>query len=288
MINFYGNMWKGRSHVLAPLTSVLKFKGKNFASKWTAECEKSFDSIKAIISQETLLHYPDPNKPFHIETDASDLQLGSVILQDNQPVAFYSRKLTTAQQRYPTIDKEMLSIVKTFQEFRSILWGAEVHVYTDHKNLTQTNLTSQRILTWRMLLEEFAPLFHYKPGTENVVADTLSCYPMLDRGKKQIMSDDSIDLHFQDLMINYPTDVFHFPLNFQELHEAQTNDPTCQRLVEDDRYERHEFQGVELIARQDDNQQWRIVVPEATIKPMITWYHSVMGHCRADRLMQTI
>ena len=96
MINFYRNMWKGRSHVLATLTALLKFKGKNFASKWTAECEKSFDAIKAIISQETLLHYPDPNKPFHIEMDASDLQLGAVILQDNQPVAFYSRKLTSA------------------------------------------------------------------------------------------------------------------------------------------------------------------------------------------------
>ena len=55
-----------------------------------------------MVACEVLLRYPDPNKPFVIESDASD----------NQPVAFYSRKLTGPLSRYPIPDKEALSIVE--------------------------------------------------------------------------------------------------------------------------------------------------------------------------------
>jgi len=52
---------------------------------------------KRIIAKETLLAYPDFNKPFQIYTDASHYQLGSVVSQDGKPIAFYSRKLNPAQ-----------------------------------------------------------------------------------------------------------------------------------------------------------------------------------------------
>jgi hypothetical protein len=57
---------------------------------------KTFDKMKATVSCEVLLSYPDFNKPFRIHTDASHYQLGGVISQDNCPIAFYSHKL---QQR---------------------------------------------------------------------------------------------------------------------------------------------------------------------------------------------
>ena len=64
-----------------------------------------------------------PWHDFKIETDASKLQLGAVISQDNQPLAFYSRKLSEAQIRYTVIKLELLSIVETLQGLRSILLG---------------------------------------------------------------------------------------------------------------------------------------------------------------------
>ena len=69
--------------------------------------------------------------------------MGAVFSQDNKPIAFYSRKLNPAQTRYTTTEKELLSIVETLKEFRNILLGQQIRVYTDHKNLTFDNIKTQ-------------------------------------------------------------------------------------------------------------------------------------------------
>ena len=135
--------------------------------------------MKSLVASETLLAYPDHNILFHIETDASDLQLGAVIKQNGKPVAFYTRKLTPAQHNYSTIEKELLSIVETFCEFHLMLLGSNIHVYTDHKNLTHklSQYVTQHVLCWRLLLEEYNPTFHYLKGPDNVPADALERLP---------------------------------------------------------------------------------------------------------------
>ena len=113
-------MWKHSSETLTPLPTMTS---KQATWNWTKEHQKAFEHMIKSISRETLLVYPDFNKPFDIHTDASKVQLGAVISQDNKPIAFYSRKLNPAQVNYTTTERELLSIVETLKVLRNILLG---------------------------------------------------------------------------------------------------------------------------------------------------------------------
>ena len=108
IINFYYDMWKNHSEILAPLTVLTS---KNFKYDCKDEHQRCFEAIKHVIGREVLLGYPDFNAPFEIHTDASKFQLGAVISQKGKPIAFYSRKMNSAQHNDTTTVKELLSIV---------------------------------------------------------------------------------------------------------------------------------------------------------------------------------
>jgi hypothetical protein len=86
----------------------------------------------------------------------------------------YSRKLNSAQKRYTTGKQELLSIVETLKEFKNILLGQKLIVHTDHKNLLYQKMSTDRIIRWRLLIEEFGPTFLHIKGEKNVIADALS------------------------------------------------------------------------------------------------------------------
>jgi hypothetical protein len=87
------------------------------------------------------------------------MQLGAVITQDNRPIAFFSRKLSKMQQKYSVMEIELLAIVGTLKKFKWMLWGQDIKVYTDHKNLKRDalGLTSDRVYRWRLLYGGICP-----------------------------------------------------------------------------------------------------------------------------------
>ena len=131
----------------------------------------------------------------------SDFPLGAIIMQKDDggvlhPLAFYTRKLNSAQKNYTTTEKELLSIVETLNEFRNILLGYEIDVYTDHKNLTfgTDDNSSQRRKRWESLVQEFGINIIHIPGADNTVADALSRLPKAQRedAYKQLSKDEKI------------------------------------------------------------------------------------------------
>jgi hypothetical protein len=98
-----------------------------------------------------------------------------MLTQDNRPIAFFSRKLSKMQQKNSVTKIEVLAIVETLKEFKGMLWGQDIKVYTDHKNLTRDalGLTSDRVFRWRLLLEDYAPEIIYMKGIHNTVADAI-------------------------------------------------------------------------------------------------------------------
>jgi hypothetical protein len=104
------------------------------------------------------------------------MQLGAVITHGNMPIAFFSRKLSVTQTKYSVTKIKLLAIVETLKEFRGMMWGQTIKVYTDHQNLTQDalGLISDRVYHWRFLLKEFAPEIVYIIGIHNTVADAIS------------------------------------------------------------------------------------------------------------------
>jgi hypothetical protein len=135
-----------------------------------------------------------------IETDASDLAMSGILnqLEDDgkwHPCAFMSKSFSPAQINYDVHDKEMLAIVKAFQEWEHMLIGSplSIIVYTDHANLTYFNTTkllNRRQCRWFDYLSQFDFKIIYRPGNQNGKADALSrrTDPALEEGSGREVS----------------------------------------------------------------------------------------------------
>ena len=126
LVNYYKDMWPKRAHFLAPLTDLCSSK-RTF--KWNDVHEHSFQQIKRLVAEDVMLRFPDHSQPFHIYTDASNYQLGATIKQKGLHIAYFSRKLTPTQRRYPTIEQEMLAIVEVLKEYRNFLLGSNITIF---------------------------------------------------------------------------------------------------------------------------------------------------------------
>ena len=120
------------------------------------------------------LAYPDYSQGVEIYTDGSTRQLGVIITQNNRPIFLQQKTfcLSSKIQRYKI---ELLAIVKALKEFKGMLWGWKIVVYTDHKNLMPDTLgfTCDRVYHWRLLLEEYGPEIVYIKGIHNTVVDAI-------------------------------------------------------------------------------------------------------------------
>jgi hypothetical protein len=186
IVQYYRDLWSKRIDMLAPLTSlvgecghtkvIIASRTKKVPCYWDEVHQKAFNDIKAIIARDGDLAYLDYYKEFEIYTDISSRQMGTVITQQNRPIALFIRKLSTMQPKYSVTEIERLAIVEALKEFKGMLWGQMIKVYTGDRNLIQDafGLTYHNVYRWFLLLEEYVSEIIHIKGIHNRVVDAIS------------------------------------------------------------------------------------------------------------------
>ena len=181
-----------------------------------------------------------------------------------------------------------------------MLLGADIHIYTDHHNLTYNTLSTQCVLRWRLFIEELHPTFHYIKGVDNVVADTLSRLPIKASVEVEKIQP-NVDLEYNakvfsikldnasllECLLHHPhlPDERVFPLDYSLLRSQQLQDIILQQQQNNaDKYPTINLDGTELICYiTTKNEPWRIVIPNTLLDIIIKWYHQVLSHIGMTR-----
>lgn len=175
---YYRRFVPNYGQIAKPLTSLLK---KDVPFYWSDLCQESFDKLKAILTKEPLLQYPDFEQPFNLTCDASNFAIGCILSQGSigkdLPIAYASRTLNKAEQNYNATEKELCAIVWGVKQYRPYLYGQKFKIITDHRALSwlfNVKDPGSRLIRWKLKLEEYEYEIRYKPGVSNTNADALS------------------------------------------------------------------------------------------------------------------
>ena len=183
---YYRRFVPDYSTVAQPLVRLL---GKDCTSKWTDACQDAFRALRALLIKAPVLAFPKEDLPYIVDTDASDYGIGGVLSQciegTEHVIAYYSKSLNPAQQKYCTTRRELLALVATLDHFKGYVWGPKFVVRTDHAALVWLkNLKNIQgmLARWLAKLQQFHFEIIHRPGAQHGNADGLSRCPQCERG----------------------------------------------------------------------------------------------------------
>ena len=225
LTTYFKRFIKGFAKIAVPLTDLTKADYKR-GFVWTKECQEAFDLLKQLLTEAPVLKIPDYSKPFVMVTDASQVGLGGVLLQEDQPCAFESKKFSSAEVNYTTTERELFATVHCLQKWAVYMRSSSDNVIeTDHMPNTyfntKPNLNSREI-RWMDTLQEFPGTWQYKPGKTNI-ADALSrmpsfylmAYTRKPKGAKQLATAETPALPAQTNLIQQIRDSYKLDPSFE-------------------------------------------------------------------------
>jgi hypothetical protein len=179
--NFYRPFIQGFAHLAHPLNELTR---KDTKWSWETRHQNAFDKLKTRVTTEPVLAHPILTDPFELEVDASGFAMGAVLLQKKtdgkkDPIAYYSKTLSTAERNYDVYDLELLAIVNALDHWRPYLAGSphKIIIYLDHQNLLywkEPHKISRRVAREVLMLSEYNFEIRHIKGTSNRHADALS------------------------------------------------------------------------------------------------------------------
>ena len=187
LASYYRRFIEGFASIAQPL-HLLTRKGIKFV--WSTACQDAFQLLKEKLVSHPILRYPDFNKDFVLETDASIRGLGAVLNQEQSdgmlhPIAYASRAISQSEANYAITELETLAVVWAFTHFRAYLYGHHITVYTDHAavkaTLSAPQLNGKHEKWWTEIYGSGIKSIEvrHRTGKQNTNADALSRNPHL-------------------------------------------------------------------------------------------------------------
>ena len=242
IINYLGKFSPGMVEVCDPLQKLTSSKA---AWTWNTSYQQLFMKVKSLIKVDICMKFYNDTKLLYLETDASRVGLGAALLQlysntschkdmtpDNtilHPIAFASKSLTGAEQRYSNIEREALGILHGLEKFHHYCFSREVLIITDHKPLVSickkdvsTLLQHKQCILLK--IHQYRVQIIYKPGPGIFIADWLSWHNHME-GKDKPVKDMDIRID----AIQSVTDILE-KVSILQKQQASTQDDHLQHL----------------------------------------------------------
>lgn len=214
MVQYLGKFLPSLSDVTQPLRELER---QDVVWQWEARHDTAWEKIKNLIANAPVLRYFDPELEVTIQADACKDGLGAALLQEGQPVSYTSRALTTTEQNYAQIEKELLAVVFACERFDQYVYGRQINVESDHKPLEMISKkpiadTPKRLQRMLLRLQRYDIKVVYKKGSEMFLADTLS------RAYLTNSQPEDADSVLDDFEVNMTE---HIPINDNRLEEIR-------------------------------------------------------------------
>ena len=239
--SYYRRFIRGFAKTAQPLHALTQ-KGAPF--EWTQSCQNAFEELKSHLTESPLLAYPDFDKSFILETDASVKGLGAVLSQVQadgrpHPVAYASRALSPQEKHYAVTELESLAVVWAVNHFHAYLYGHDVVVFTDHsavKAVLETpNPSGKHARWWSKVFGSGVRNINivYRAGKENGNADALSRCPLGEQPADPILDDTQVaaihttEMSARELLAVGPNCV----AELDEFPTEQKKDPDIQEII---------------------------------------------------------
>ena len=187
LVRHYQRFIKGFANIAQPLYDVLGKEVKMGPVDLPLEAWEAVDILKRKVQSMPILVFPDFDKPFLLETDASKEGLGAVLSQKQgdghyHPVTFGSHSLTPLEKNYHSSKLEFLALKWSIMEhFKEYLAYSLFMVQTDNNPLTYVLMMPNLEATghqWVSTLASFQFKLEYQKGADNGTTDALSWVPI--------------------------------------------------------------------------------------------------------------